>query len=136
MAAAQWWGYLLPGVVGKPGTQLTGTIQAPSKLAAQQEVAAKEPGTPASDVIIFGPYSTQQDAQNRTNAAHASGYSLPDPLSALIPNWKLDIQGISGWFKRGLKVLFGGVLMIVGVSKLMNVDNKITALAGKVPVLA
>jgi hypothetical protein len=51
------------------------------------------------------------------------------------PSWSLILGGISGWFFRGLKVVFGGILMIVGISKLLNVDNKIVQLASKIPVV-
>jgi hypothetical protein len=54
-------------------------------------------------------------------------------LSSLYPSWSLVFSGISGWFFRGLKVLFGGILAIIGVSRLTGIDNKITQLATKVP---
>ena len=46
-----------------------------------------------------------------------------------------QVSGIAGWFFRGLKIVFGGILMIIGVSKLTGADNKIVQLASKVPVI-
>jgi hypothetical protein len=59
-------------------------------------------------------------AQNATPAAIAFG---------------LSVSGIAGWFMRGMKVLFGGVLIVLGISKLTGADNKITQLASKIPVV-
>lgn len=43
----------------------------------------------------------------------------------------LHVQGIAGWFFRGLKVLVGGILILIGISKLTGADNKITQMAAK-----
>jgi hypothetical protein len=100
-----------------------------------------------------GPFGTKQEALNfyQQNAAANPDWKPPSGFPGVIGNaiksgvqagagaltsgWRLAATGLSGWFMRGLKVLFGGVLMITGVSKLLNVDNRITQLAGKVPVL-
>ena len=48
---------------------------------------------------------------------------------------QLKVTGVAAWFFRGLKIVFGGILMIIGISKLTGADNTIVQLAGKVPVL-
>lgn len=48
-------------------------------------------------------------------------------------SWILHGTGFAGWFRRGLKLLFGGILMIIGVAKLTGADNTITQLALRVP---
>jgi hypothetical protein len=56
--------------------------------------------------------------------------------STLENQFSLDISNVAGWFFRGLKILFGGVLMIIGISKITGVDNKITQLASNaIPAL-
>lgn len=52
-----------------------------------------------------------------------------------LPTFSLSVSGIAGWFFRALKVIFGGILMIVGISHLTGVDNKIVQLASKIPVI-
>jgi hypothetical protein len=65
------------------------------------------------------------------------GSAPSDALGALVPSFTLDISGIAGWFIRALKVICGLGLMAIDVSKLLNVDNKITQLASnlkRIPV--
>jgi len=47
--------------------------------------------------------------------------------------WQLSATGLSGWFMRGLKLLFGGILMIIGIAKLTGADNQVVRLARAVP---
>lgn len=49
--------------------------------------------------------------------------------------WALGVTGIADWFFRGLMVAGGIFLMGLGVSKMLNVENKITEIATKIPVV-
>jgi hypothetical protein len=48
-------------------------------------------------------------------------------------SWALSARGLAGWFFRGLKILFGGILVILGVARLTGADNAVTKLAMKAP---
>jgi hypothetical protein len=62
---------------------------------------------------------------------------LNTALDGLVPSWDVLVSGISGWFVRGLKVVFGGILLIMSVSHLTGASNKLTQVAGSaLPVLA
>jgi hypothetical protein len=71
-------------------------------------------------------------------AAAGLGAAGAGSLSAIspIPKFSLGVTGIAGWFVRGLKVLVGGILMILAISHLTGASNKVTALAGKAIPLA
>jgi hypothetical protein len=71
----------------------------------------------------------------KANAVPPIGANPASNAGPKLPAWSLDIFGISGWFIRGMKVVFGGVLIILGISRLTGVDNKIVQLASKIPVV-
>jgi hypothetical protein len=64
------------------------------------------------------------------NVAAGAGQAAVSGLSG-----QLQVTGISGWFFRGMKIVFGGVLLVLGISKLTGASNTIVTLAGKVPVI-
>lgn len=72
------------------------------------------------------------------NLQTASGPGIPQAAakaaeSLALPQWMLAITGISGWFARGLKLVFGGILIVAGVLKLTNTDktlNQVLPLVG------
>jgi hypothetical protein len=77
-----------------------------------------------------GPYASQAAAQAEANNKTQAGNTNSKP------GWNLSVSGISGWFWRALKVVFGGILMIVGISKLTGADNAIMQVANKIPMVA
>jgi hypothetical protein len=91
-----------------------------------------------------GPYATQAEAEQQADAYNSpsAGSEAEEALnkgpasgSGQPFSWQLLIHGVAPWFFRGLKLLFGGVLMIVGISRLTGADNKIVQLASKIPVI-
>lgn len=133
VAGDSWWviGYypestLLPGGGSAQFQYFYGTK---AQAEAQQQLAVN--GT------LSGPYSTEEDAKAAAAKLPTKEQSSAQNVaSSLNPaNWNLQVSGVAGWFFRGLKVLFGGVLMIIGISKLTGIDNKITQLASKIPVV-
>jgi hypothetical protein len=69
------------------------------------------------------------------SAKKAIGQSVQNTVGGALPTFGLSVTGVSGWFTRAMKVLFGAVLMILGISRLTGADNKIVQLASKVPVI-
>lgn len=63
------------------------------------------------------------------------GEGIGKTPGAQLANWNLAVTGVSGWFMRGLKIAFGGVLIILGVSRLTGAENAITSAASKVKVI-
>ena len=51
------------------------------------------------------------------------------------PDFSLIFKDVAPWFVRGLKVAFGGILIILGISRLTGMSNQVTQLASKVPVI-
>jgi hypothetical protein len=94
-----------------------------------------------SNMFLAGPFRTQQAAQAYADAI-GKNTLIPTPGTPIVgnvqapslPKWLLNITGLSGWFMRGMKVVFGGVLIILGISRLTGVDNKITQIVSKMPV--
>lgn len=96
-----------------------------------------------------GPFANKQDALNfySENEAANPGWKAPTGLGgavtnavkkvtdAALPTFGLSVSGISGWFIRAMKVVFGGVLILVGIMHLTGTDNKLTQLASKIPVI-
>jgi hypothetical protein len=80
---------------------------------------------------LAGAIRQMEDAQAKITNQFGTGTAKG--LGSLYPSWSLVFSGISGWFFRGLKVLFGGILVIIGVSRLTGIDNKVVQLATKVP---
>jgi hypothetical protein len=74
--------------------------------------------------------STQQGAES--DAASQKGLGSGNIPT---PDWSLDISGLKAWFFRGLMVAGGLFLMGYGVSKMLNVENKVTEIASKIPVV-
>jgi hypothetical protein len=92
------------------------------------------------------PYSTYAAAVTAAKklAAQAAGNATPPLIpgeqpgaadTSAKPTFNLVFRNISGWFFRGLKIVFGAAMIIAGISKMTGVDNKITQLAGKLPVI-
>lgn len=149
-STGSWWAYYLPGVVGQADTELVGAVRAPSKEAAAQDVANAEAGTPASDVKVWGPYSTQQEAANRaaqvgangdttsqslTGLGNAAASTLGNPLTGLaaIGDFFSRLTEADTWIRVG-KVLAGGVLLIIGLAHMTGAENGIAKIARNVPV--
>lgn len=104
--------------------------------------------TKAYDVWKSEPDNKNVSALSTIEAAVAAGVvniGNPDNPSAdvdagadvqnALSGWQLDVSGVKDWFFRGLMVVGGLFLMGYGVSKLIGVDNAITSVASKVPVL-
>lgn len=69
------------------------------------------------------------------NAGAGKG-STPAPTVANLGNlFNIGVKGLANWFFRALLVGGGLFLMIAGISKMANVDNKILQVASKVPVM-
>src|ERR1700722_5298251 len=49
-----------------------------------------------------------------------------NPANDVGPAFSLIFSGIGAWFVRGLKVLFGGILMLMAAAHLTGADNKLT----------
>lgn len=128
MPTAQWW------VVWNANTGAAPVVQ-----------SATKPATPASGKV-FGPYTTkaQAEAEANPNSSTLSVIGLgasqglqhaANPFSGVNLSWSLVLSGFKDWFVRGLKMVFGGILVILAVSHLTGLDNKVTQLAGKaVPI--
>jgi hypothetical protein len=87
---------------------------------------------------LKGPYFSASDATTKSNSQTASAQSTETkPITP--PNvfaYLAKITGISGTnlVLRGLKVIIGGVLLLVGIVKLSGATGKIAAIASKVPI--
>ena len=84
------------------------------------------------------------------NAASSGAESTGGPTVSEVPGGKLvadvgsdtasvasflgDLTNANTWIRLG-KILVGGVLIIVAVSKMTGASNVVTEVAGKVPVL-
>lgn len=101
------------------------------------------PPAQLSGYFQAGPFATKADAQAYENSI-GTGEIIPHAgtpiigstsVKSLLPSWSLIFGGFKDWFARGLKIVFGGILIILGVSHLTGLDNKVTQLAGKaVPI--
>ena len=97
--------------------------------------------------LITGPFPTEAQAKafSPASAWQALGGAIGGATSLLIAgkvttgsvvagenagaglgDWQLSLSGVGAWFARGLKLLFGGILMIVAVLHLTGADNKLT----------
>lgn len=63
----------------------------------------------------------------------APGQLAQDGENAL--TYSFGVSGIAGWFFRGLKIVLGGVLIVLGLSRITGAANAITQAAAKVPVI-
>lgn len=134
-----WWWAWYNVQSGQPAQ----VIQAPSASDVQSKT-----GFPP----LAGPFRTRAEAQHWIDAGGGAtsspglkpggvegpaGKAPPAPVhpadAAL--KWAVRTSGIAPWFFRGLKILFGGVLIIIGVSRLTGVDNAVTQLASKIKVI-
>jgi hypothetical protein len=96
---------------------------------------------------LAGPYPTEAAAEaamataEKTGTAPAgsqpesNGPTNTEGLAANLPSWGLEVSGLKDWFFRGLMVAGGLGLMAYGISKLLNVENTITEVASKIPVV-
>jgi hypothetical protein len=82
--------------------------------------------------LIEADYSTALKDQSEPGGVNASN-PLGQATAGALQGWGLHISGISGWFLRGLKVVLGSILMIIGIAKLTGADNQVTRLARAVP---
>lgn len=97
---------------------------------------ATQKGTATAKLGILDWFTSRQAAQEFISGQE-SVLGNDETPSDLIPKWSLIVSGISGWFVRGLKMLFGGVLMIMAILHLTGASNKVTEVAGKaIPLLA
>lgn len=86
---------------------------------------------------ISGMFGAEGKALNQIATGTTSGLEgVSKDVSSLVPSWSLSVSGIAGWFFRGLKILFGGILMIIGISRLAGAENAVTRAAGKLPEMA
>lgn len=126
MTTGQWW------VVWNANTGKAPVVQSVTK-----------PATPASGKV-FGPYATkaQAEAEANPNSSTLSVIGLgvsqglqhaTNPFGGTKLDWSLILSGFKEWFVRGLKVVFGGILMLLGISHLTGLDNKVTQIAGMIP---
>jgi hypothetical protein len=139
-SAAQWWAVWTTPLDAKVGQQQFHIIQ-----------AAGPPATGVTEyggivVRTTGPYATQAAAESAVGSstgtsgtgpgiANPSGTANQPPALPSLPSFGLLVSGISGWFIRGLKVVLGSVLMILAVSRLSGVSNKVTELASNIKVV-
>jgi hypothetical protein len=91
---------------------------------AQMLAAVKANGWPAPTGVLGGLSNVGSEAGKAAAKTAVGGLT-----------GQLKVSGITSYFFRGLRILFGGILIIIGVSKFTGADNKIVQLAGKVPVL-
>jgi hypothetical protein len=124
MAAGQWW-VVSEGILGDLVNDLTQGQLTGVKFTVVQSVAQPSGAT--------GPYATRAQAVAEANALtgdvnKAGNSALPQPVKAeSVPSgWQLLASGFSGWFVRGLKVTFGGILLILAVSHLTGASNALT----------
>lgn len=109
-----------------------------------------KPATPTGG-RVYGPYNTNAEAQQGVALAEKSkgkgsaslgsalnaGLSAPSIAADLLDGGlNLTASGWSGWFIRGLKIVFGGILIVLAVSHLTGLDNAVTRTAGKILPLA
>jgi hypothetical protein len=129
------------GIPKDPGQEVYVAIEAASSAAAVAYGTSGYGGT-----VKAGPFATETDADNwidgQTGLASGTTPSTTNQVSAAhgtitAPNlnWALDASGLKDWFFRGLMVVGGLFLMGLGISKMLNVENKITEVASKIPVV-
>jgi hypothetical protein len=54
--------------------------------------------------------------------------------AAATTGWNLVVHGISAYFMRGLKIVFGGILIVTGIMKMTNAKQDIIQTAVKAAV--
>lgn len=127
--------YIEGKVPGAQGQQLASQYEAyasahPNESASEAYLAwlfsavGKGLGKSLGDILSLSGKNAQQIAEGTVSGLDKTGKDVTNPLS-----WSLSATGIAGWFKRGLKMLFGGILMIVAFTHLTGADNKVTQLA-------
>lgn len=136
MAGEQWWSGYVPGVVGSTAPTYTFVVQGVSKV----EVAAKEAAsqhTVPADVIVFGPYPDQAQAQARLAEAHVGGPGSPtyqQQIGSAIPGLGAlgEIGHFTGelvthltdahmWISLGW-LLLGLLLLVIGILLWVKAD--------------
>jgi hypothetical protein len=129
------------GIPKDPGQEEYVAVEAASAAAA---VAYGSSG--AGGTVKAGPFVNETDANNwidsQSGLSQGTTPSITNQASAAkgtvqlpSPDWLLDISGLKDWFFRGLMVAGGLGLMAYGISKLLNVENTITEVASKIPVV-
>lgn len=122
---------IAPGIASGDTYPQWGVSQQGTKYLIKEATSAGEKQTDINAGYLTW-FSSQKAAQEFVSSETSIlNGQVPNPLSG----WHLSVSGIAGWFFRALKVLFGGILMIVGIAKLTGADNKITQLASKIPVV-
>jgi hypothetical protein len=134
-----------------PGTPPAGYESLPSGNAADDAKFAAAAKSHAAKVVvegitwahINGPFTTQAAAnaaipgiQAKTPAA-GEGQQVASNAGATLANITGGITGFSGtnFVLRALKIVVGGVLVIVGISKLTGTTNAVTKAVSKVPIV-
>lgn len=133
MATESWWAVEVD--VPHVGETIS-YIQASSKQLAGE--------TFAGSTVIGGPYSTEAAAEKAYPQGSTVGGTptvaskTGPPTSSDAPislSWSLVFGSFSGWFVRGVKVIIGGILMVLAISRLTGTSNKVTELASNIKVV-
>lgn len=99
----------------------------------------KQSGSTWTVIEATSATAKQQDIDNgyldwftSKKAAQEQVSSQSSVLNGKVPglSWVLSGSGLAGWFLRGVKMLFGGILMISAISHLTGLDNKAAQLVG------
>lgn len=126
-------------------TAPTGTLHNPSGLTVQHFTGAQYTLALSwvPDGLAWGPYPTRAKADDELTliregkAPNPIGLPTNSPGSSTNPlsQFSLNASGFSEWFMRGLKILLGGILIVLGISRLTGAENAVTAAASKVKVI-
>lgn len=125
-----WFSGYIPALTGpNPAPPYTFVRQGLSSSQVAQSVASAQ-HTIAADVIVFGPYGTQDEAQARLADAHVGGEGSPSYQSQLGQTIQNNIPGASAlsgiagfasdltnknvWIRVG-EFLAGGIILYVGL---------------------
>ena len=85
----------------------------------------------ASGATAVGPTTGGSQAVNTDLAVGKAGQNLAHDANPF--NFALGATGIAAWFARGLKVVFGGILIVAGIIKMTGTDktlNQVLPLVG------
>lgn len=132
--AFSWWAVSVP--LPRTGRSEVEYVEASGR----QQAGETFPGAS----VLGGPYQSQAAAAKAFPGGSAGSVTPPagEPPPVVsdkptqFPSFSLLLSGISGWFTRGLKLVFGGILMIIGISHLTGLSNSLTRAAGKVAPIA
>jgi hypothetical protein len=105
----------------------------PGKSGGWNVVTADNEAQKSADIAKgYATWFSSKTAAEEYISSESSTFGSGSPS---IPDWSLDASGLKDWFFRGLMVVGGLFLMAVGISKMLNVENKITEVASKIPVV-